>query len=155
MRDTMSQVRISRRELYMEVARLFSKRSTCRRGQVGAILVKDFRIIASGYNGPAEGQPHCEEHGCDLSLPCTHAIHAEANLIAFCSKQGIATNKATMVVTTVPCRKCAELIVQAGIKYVVYDSDYRSEEGFKLLEDAGITIIKYNPMGKLPDEIFI
>lgn len=155
MTNTMSQMRISRQELYMQVARLFSQRSTCLRGQVGAILIKDFRIIASGYNGPAIGQPHCEDNHCDLNSTCTHAIHAEANLIAFCAKHGIATNNATLVVTTTPCRKCAELVIQAGIKYVIYDSDYRDEAGFKLLKDAGITIIKYNINVKLPDEVFL
>lgn len=147
--------RISRATLYMEIAKLMAKRATCGRGQVGAVLVKDYRVIASGYNGPPQGQPHCSDGVCDLSKPCTHAVHAEANLIAFCAKFGIPVNGSTLVLTTVPCRKCAELIIQAGIKAVVYDSEYRSEEGFELLKSAGITIIQYNPELKIPNEIFL
>lgn len=136
--------RISRIDLAMEVARLYKRRATCRRGQVGALLMRDNRIIATGYNGPPEGQPHCEEHGCDLSLPCTHAIHAEANLIAFCAKEGIRTKGATLIVTASPCLKCSELIIQAGIRQVVYDSKYRDDSGKKLLLAAGILFIQYN-----------
>jgi dCMP deaminase len=137
--------RISRTELYIEVARLFSKRATCLRGQVGAALVHDKRIIATGYNGPPENVEHCSEHKCDLSKPCTHSVHAEANLIAFCAKHGIATNNSAIVITTCPCKKCSELIIQSGISMVVYDSDYRDDSGIALLEEAGILLIKYAP----------
>lgn len=139
----------------MQVARLFSKRATCQRGQVGAILIREYRILASGYNGPAKGQPHCIDHGCDLSQPCTHAIHAEANLLAFCAKYGIPTNGGTMFITTAPCQKCSELIIQSGIKAIVYDSDYRYSDGIKLLMDANITIIKYDKDIKIPNEIYL
>ena len=147
--------RISRIDLYLETARLNSRRATCERGKVGAVLVRDKRIIASGYNGPPVGQPHCSPKVCDLSKPCEHAVHAEANLIAYCAKHGIPTNNAVLVLTTVPCRKCAELIVQAGIGRIVYESEYRLQEGLKLLLAAGVTIIKYNPGKKLPDGFFL
>lgn len=148
--------RISRVQLFMEVARLFARRATCLRGQVGAVLIRDKRIIASSYNGPPKGQPHCEDKPCDISLPCTHAIHAEANLIAFCAKEGIKMDGSILVLTTCPCSKCAELIIQSGIKLVIYDSDYRDAGGFSKLVDARVTIYKYNPNMKINwDEAYI
>ncbi len=141
--------RISRIRLYMEVARLFSQRATCQRGQVGALLIRDKRIIATSYNGPPEGLPHCVEHKCDLTQPCTHAIHAEANVIAFCAKEGIRTGGAVLIVTTTPCVKCSELIIQAGIRMVIYDAEYRDNSGFAMLTAAGILLYKYNPNLKI------
>ena len=141
--------RISRLELAMEVARLYARRATCLRGQVGAILLLDKRIIATGYNGPPEGQPHCADKPCDLTVPCTHAVHAEANLIAFCAKHGIATNNTILVVTTTPCKKCAELVIQAGIHTIIYEGEYRDLEGFSLLQDAGLLLYKYAPNIKI------
>lgn len=141
--------RIGRLELFMQVAHLFSRRATCLRGQVGALLIRDKRIIASSYNGPPEGLPHCVDHKCDLSLPCTHAIHAEANVIAFCAKEGIRTKGAILILTTSPCIKCSELIIQAGIKIVVYDSEYRDDSGFAMLKAAGILLYKYSPQLKI------
>ena len=147
--------RINRITLYLETARLNSRRATCERGQVGAILIRDKRIIASGYNGPPMGQPHCSHEVCDVTKACTHAVHAEANLIAYCAKHGVATDKAILVVTTVPCKKCAELIVQSGINRIVYDSEYRLTEGLDLLLAAGITILKYAPEIEFSDGFFI
>jgi dCMP deaminase len=147
--------RINRITLYLETARLNSRRATCLRGQVGAVLVRDKRIIASGYNGPAKGQDHCNSTTCDLSKPCTHAIHAEANLIAYCAKQGIATDKAILIVTTCPCQKCSEIIIQSGINRIVYDGEYRNEDGLSLLLQAKITIVKYEPNIHFPDDFFI
>jgi len=141
--------RISRIDLAMEVARLYSRRATCMRGQVGAILLRDKRIIASGYNGPPEGAKHCADNHCDLSKPCTHAVHAEANLIAFCAKYGIATMDSTLFVTASPCIKCAELIVQSGISQVVYDSNYRDDSGSNLIMSSGILLYKYSPTLKI------
>lgn len=147
--------RINRITLYLETARLNARRATCERGQVGAILVRDKRIIASGYNGPPTGQPHCSANHCDITKPCTHAVHAEANLIAYCAKHGISTNKAILIVTTVPCIKCAELIIQSGIKRIVYDSDYRLTEGLNLLQNAGVDVVKYSDNIKFDDGFFI
>lgn len=147
--------RINRITLYIETARLNARRATCERGKVGAVLVRDKRIIASGYNGPPFGQPHCQDNHCDITKPCTHSIHAEANLIAYCAKHGISTSGAILIVTTVPCKKCSELIIQAGIKRVVYESDYRLPEGLVLLQTAGVDVIKYSEQLKFNDDFFI
>jgi dCMP deaminase len=112
-------------------------------------LLRDKRIIATGYNGPPEGAHHCEDNHCDLSKPCTHAVHAEANLIAFCAKHGIATLGGTLFVTTSPCIKCAELIVQSGISQVIFDSEYRDEAGVNMLYNAGVLLYKYDPTLKI------
>lgn len=153
----MVEKRISRIDLYIETALLNSRRATCERGQVGAVLVRDKRIIASSYNGPPSGARKCQGGGesCDLTQTCTHAVHAEANLIAYCAKHGIATNDAIMVLTTCPCKKCSELIIQAGIKKVVFNSDYRLNEGLELLQNSGITIIKYTGTETFTDDFFI
>ena len=122
--------RISRENMFIEIAQVVSKRSTCLRKQVGCVLVKDNRVISIGYNGvlphtdPSEG---LDENGN------SHTVHAEANLIAFCAKNGIPTNNSILFVTLSPCEKCAELIVQSGIKLVYFVEKYRDDTGLKLL----------------------
>lgn len=131
--------RISRDDLYMRIAWLFSLRGTCKRLQVGAVITKDGRIICSGYNGPAKDQGHCgPDIGCDMSKPCTHAIHAEANAIAYAARNGIALEGTTIYVTASPCIKCAELIVSAGIKVVKMGSEFRDSTGVAFLQSCGI-----------------
>ena len=126
--------RISRIEFYIGTLKLVAKRGSCIRNQVGAILVKDNRIIASGYNGAPSGSPPCPDKlTCDPNKPCTRAIHAEANLIAFCAKNGIATEGCTLYTSTSPCIKCAELIIQSGIQCVFYLEEYRDMAGLELL----------------------
>lgn len=131
--------RISREELYKEAALLISRRSSCLIRPVGAILVKENRIIAQGYNGVLPGVP--PEQGVDAD-GVSHTVHAEANLIAFCAKHGIATNGADMYITLSPCEKCAELIVQAGISNVYYLELYRNEIGLDILSNQGIQTFK-------------
>ena len=126
----------------MRIALLISERGTCERLQVGAILVKDNRIIATGYNGPPPGLSECGQDVCDTSKPCTRAIHAEANLIAHCAKIGIATADTILYVTHSPCLKCAELIAQAGIRKVVFGSKFRDDGGIKLLESLGVLVFE-------------
>ena len=109
--------RISRKDLYKEAALLISRRSSCLKRPVGAVLVRDGRMIAQGYNGVLPGVPAIQ--GID-DEGITHTVHAEANIIAFCAKQGIATNNSAMYITLSPCEKCAELIIQAGIIEVYY-----------------------------------
>lgn len=132
--------RITRDELHMRMAFLMAQRGTCDRLQVGAVLVKDKRVIATSYNGPPVGLPHCSEHVCDITKPCTHAIHAEANLIAFCAKQGISTIDSMLYVTHSPCIKCAELIIQSGIRAIIFGEKFRDDAGINLLRKAGLRV---------------
>lgn len=130
LQPTHNTTRISRQYLFMEMVKLLSLRSNCPRKQVGCILVKDNRVIAMSYNGvlpgidPKEG---IDEEGNSKT------VHAEINLIAYCAKQGIATEGCILYITLSPCVKCAEAIIQAGITTVYYLEDYRDPSGEELL----------------------
>lgn len=147
-------IRITRDKLYTEIAQLFSQRSTCGRLQVGCVITRDGRIIASGYNGPPKFRPpdgrylvkgSTEICKCDLEKPCERSIHAEANAISYSARNGIALEGTTMYCTHSPCSKCAELIIQAGIAQVVFVEHFRDEAGLQLLKDNNIQIRKHEP----------
>ncbi|MFT8870479.1 deaminase, partial [Liquorilactobacillus nagelii] len=105
----------------MMQAMLLSLRSTCERLSVGAILVRDRRIIAGGYNGSVSGDDHCIDHGCYLvGGHCVRTIHAEMNAVLQCAKFGIATDKAEIYVTDFPCLQCTKMLLQAGICKIYY-----------------------------------
>ena len=140
--------RVSRDELCMQIAQLVANRGTCGRAQVGAVIARDGRVLATGYNGPPSGFPHCTDpDGCtdtDRANPggCVRAVHAEANAIAYAARHGIATQGASLYCSHLPCRKCAELAINAGILSVFYHVDYRIKDGWILLQQAGIDMIK-------------
>lgn len=127
-------------EYFMLMAKLASTRSTCLAFPVGAVIVKDRQVLATGYNGSPSGSAHCTTQGfcyeglssCDASktLP-SRAVHAEANAIAQAARHGIATQGATIYVTLEPCIACLKLIISAGIKEVFYETNFNS--GDKLL----------------------
>ena len=137
--------RISRENMFMQIADTVSKRSECTRKHVGAVLTLSNRIIAIGYNGVLPNTP--PEEGLD-SDGNSKTIHAEANIIAFCARHGIPTEGTTIYVTLQPCMKCAELLVQAGIKNVFYSEDYRCTDGLILLRRNGIEVEKVLSWGK-------
>lgn len=130
--------RITRTEMYGEIVKTISRRSTCIRKNVGAILVKDKRIVAMGYNGVLPGVD--PEYGIDPVTRESKTIHAEANIIAYCAKNGISTNGCKMYITLSPCKKCAELITQSGITEVHYWEKYRCEEGINTLINQKIKV---------------
>ena len=130
--------RISRAILNMSIAFLVSKRGTCLRAKVGCVITQDHRIIATGYNGGLIDE-ECKDT-CDITVGCKHAVHAEANAISFSAKLGIILEKATLYCTHQPCYECAKLIIQAGIKEVLYCLPYRLTEGIELLKDHHIKI---------------
>jgi len=137
----------------MEVTELVSKRSTCLRRSTGAIIVKEKRILATGYNGPPQGLPHCDElGGClreRLNIPSgerhelCRAIHAEQNAIIQAAKLGINIDGATLYVTNYPCFICAKMLINAGIKKVVYKEGYPDKWAKDILEEAGIKVVKF------------
>ena len=137
----MEKKRISRAEYFINSALLVSLRSGCERMAVGAVIVADNRIIATGYNGPAKGLS-CKIGQCNPQETCTHAIHAEANAIYFSAKMGIPLKDTIIYCTHSPCKKCAEAIIQAGIVRVYYLKEYRSIEGSELLKAANIDCIQ-------------
>lgn len=135
--------RPSRHQSLMSVAQIIAERSTCQRLNVGAVVARDGRIMTTGYNGPPSGMPHCDhppenDYGVPHTKPCTVAVHAETNAIAFAARYGMATEHAELYVTHSPCGTCAKLIVNAGIVRVAYGVEFRDLTGLDLLESAGI-----------------
>lgn len=143
-----SDSRISREQMYFGIAQVVRLRSTCLRGKVGCVAVSGHHIVAVGYNGAPPGMPHCFELGCDLEennhdAGCQRTIHAEANVIAFAAKQGIPLHETVLYSTHGPCRKCAQLIVAAGIMRVHYLTPYRLPEGLELLDKANVPAVHH------------
>ena len=139
-------------EYFMNIVDLVKTRSTCLRRQVGALIVKDKRILASGYNGAPVGCRHCAEVGClrnELNIPSgqrheiCRATHAEQNAIAQAAYSGTSIKDATMYVTTQPCVLCAKLCINAGITKIIFRGDYPDELSMELLKEAGVRVIKY------------
>jgi dCMP deaminase len=124
-------------ETLINTAILWSKRGTCSRLQVGSVIVKDTRVISSGYNGAPAGLDHCLHED---NSPCEVAAHAEENAIVYAARAGISTEGTTLYCTHLPCSRCARLIINAGIVEVVFDQHYRSTSGQVLLEQAGIKV---------------
>lgn len=123
---------------YLRMAAIWAENSYCKRRQVGAILVKDKMIISDGYNGtPAGFENVCEDEN-NLTKP--YVLHAEANAITKVAASSNSSRGATIYVTTAPCIECAKLIIQSGIKRVVYSENYRVMDGLNLLKRAGIIV---------------
>ena len=122
----------------MEIALQIARLSKCHKKQVGCVAVKDKRIVAMGYNGTAPGQPNmCEDSNGD-TLPSVS--HAEANMIAFCAKNGISLDGCSLYVTMSPCPTCANLLIHSGIKNVYYSEVYRDRSGIELLNQLDVKI---------------
>lgn len=139
-------------EYFMEIAEVVKTRSTCLRRQVGAIIVKDKQILSTGYNGAPTGLKHCEETGCireQLEVPSgerhelCRGLHAEQNAIIQASLHGVKIEGATIYVTTQPCVVCAKMIINSGIKKVVYRGDYPDKLSAQMLAESGITVQKF------------
>ncbi len=122
------------------MARIWASNSYCKRRQVGALLVKDKMIISDGYNGTPSGFENVCEDENDKTKP--YVLHAEANAITKVAKSGNSSDGATLYITASPCIECAKLIIQSGIKRVVYMDEYRLEDGVELLRRAGIEVEK-------------
>ena len=125
---------------YLEMARVWASNSYCKRRQVGALIVKDRMIISDGYNGTPSGFENICEDESGATKP--YVLHAEANAITKVAKSGNSSQGATLYVTASPCLECAKLIIQAGIKRVVYRDEYRRTDGIDLLSRAGIEVEK-------------
>lgn len=123
---------------YLEMAQIWAKNSYCKRRQVGALIVKEKMIISDGYNGTPSGFENvCEDDDFNTK---PYVLHAEANAITKVAKSNNSSEDATLYVTTSPCLECSKLIIQAGIKRVVFSNKYRIEDGLKILERANIEI---------------
>ncbi len=132
-------------EYFIEMARLTATRATCPRRRVGAVLVRDNRVLATGYNGAVRGAPHCDEVGCilvrhDNRESCVRAVHAELNVLLQCAWNGVSSKGATLYCTDFPCVTCAKALVQAGIRRVVYLVDYPDSNSAAVLRAGGLTL---------------
>ena len=124
---------------YIRMASIWSENSYCQRRKVGALIVKDKMIISDGYNGTPSGFENVCEDDNNVTKP--YVLHAEANAITSAARSNNSSDGATMYVTASPCIECAKLIIQAGIKRVVYSEHYRLEDGIELLKRAGIEVV--------------
>jgi dCMP deaminase len=130
---------------YMRMAAIWAENSYCTRRQVGALIVKDKMIISDGYNGTPSGFENVCEDENNVTKP--YVLHAEANAITKIARSGNSSDGATLYVTATPCIECAKLIIQAGIKRVVYSTPYRLQDGLDLLKRAQIDVV-YVPLDK-------
>ncbi len=125
---------------YMQMASVWATNSYCKRRQVGALIVKDRMIISDGYNGTPSGFENICEDENGATKP--YVLHAEANAISKVAKSGNSSEGATLYVTASPCMECAKLIIQSGIRRVVYRDEYRLTDGIDLLRRAGVEVEK-------------
>lgn len=136
-------------QYFMEIAEVVAKRSTCLRRKVGAILVKDKRILATGYNGAPKGLEHCSTTGClriERNIPSgerhelCRGLHAEQNAIIQAALHGTSIDGATLYCTNQPCVVCAKMIINAGIKEIVFKGEYPDVLARKILDGAGVKL---------------
>ena len=139
-------------EYFMKTAYLVSERSTCLRRRVGAVLVKDKQILATGYNGAPSGISHCDVTGClreKLHVPSgerheiCRGLHAEQNVLLQAARHGVSVKESMLYITNVPCSICAKMIINAGIREVVVADDYPDQMALEFLKEAKIKVRKY------------
>jgi dCMP deaminase len=145
-------------EYFMQITELVSTRATCLRRRVGAVVVRDKRILTTGYNGPPDGITHCQDRGgClrdELGIPSgqrmelSRAIHAEQNAIIQAAKIGISIQDSTLYVNTHPCFTCAKMLINAGVKEIIYKEGYPDEFAKEILEEAGVKVIRFEELLK-------
>jgi dCMP deaminase len=144
--------RPTRDEYFMQMAKLAATRSTCLRRKVGAVIVKDSHVLSTGYNGSPRGVSHCEEKGCLrvlMNVPSgtrhelCRGVHAEQNAIIQAAYFGVSVDGSTIYTTTYPCSMCAKILINAGIKEVVYSEGYVDDLSKNLFAETNILIREY------------
>jgi len=145
-----TRIRASWDEYFMAIARVVATRSTCDRKHVGAVIVRDKMILATGYNGSMRGIEHCDDVGHLMQDGhCVRTVHAEANAIVQAARNGIRTGEASIYVTASPCFSCFKLIANAGIARIVFGEFYRDERIFSFSEQLGILLTHLPAAGRL------
>ena len=128
-------------EYFLNIAREVAHRSTCERAHVGAVIVKNKRILTTGYNGSPRGLAHCTEVGCLMDNGhCIRTLHAEQNAIIQAALHGVSTDGSSIYVTHQPCFLCAKTIINAGIVRIVYDNKYPDDLSRQFLQEAGVAL---------------
>lgn len=133
-------------ETMIQVARVIADRATCSRLHVGAVLTRDTRIVAHGYNGAPAGMPHCSHDGSEDR--CLVSTHAERNVVGFAARHGVRTDGTTLYLTHAPCLDCATVLLAAGVVRVVYGETYRSLDGVDYLQGCGIDVSQYREVAR-------
>lgn len=148
----MSKSRPSYDEYFMKMAYLAASRSTCIRRQVGAVLVKEKHVLSTGYNGPPKGMKHCDETGClreTLQVPSgerheiCRGLHAEQNAIIQAAVFGVSIKDSVIYITNTPCVVCAKMLINAGVKEIIYDGEYPDSLAMEMLEESQIKLRRY------------
>ena len=149
-------IRPSWDEYFMEITHLVARRSTCLRRQVGAILVKDKNILATGYNGAPSGVAHCLDVGClreKLGVPSgerhelCRGLHAEQNAIIQAAKHGTNIDDSTLYCTTMPCIICSKMIINAGIRRIVFEEGYSDTLAAEMIKESGVVVERFPTSG--------
>lgn len=141
-------------DYFMEIAFTVAERSTCDRAHVGAVLVRDRRILTTGYNGAPAGLPHCDEVGhLMIDNHCVRTLHAEQNAIIQGALHGISIEGGTAYVTHQPCLTCAKMLINSGIKRIVYAGNYPDENSRLFLQQAGV-ILEHLPRQRSGDTVY-
>lgn len=148
----MSDLRIGWDEYFIKIAEMISDRSTCSRAKIGAVIVRDRSILATGYNGSPAGQPHCTDVGClvykssdpdgNIEENCFRTIHAEINAITQAAKNGTMINGADIYITASPCYHCLKTLINTGIKRIFYLKPYKLEKIRPLLDSSHVELIR-------------
>ena len=134
-------------EYFMNIAKQAATRSTCDRKSVGALIVKNNQILATGYNGSLKGSKHCDEIGHLMEgSHCVRTVHAEANAIVQAAYHGISINGSTLYTTASPCFNCFKLMVNSGIKRIIFGEFYRDEKIFEFAKEIGIELVDFSNM---------
>lgn len=150
--DSFREERLGWHEYFMGVAHLISRRATCTRGHIGAVLVRDNNILSTGYNGAPSGLPHCNETTCKIYRSthpdgtveenCVNTIHAEINAIAQAAKHGVSIKDADIYITASPCIHCLKVLINVGIKTIYYDKPYKIDNISELLRLSGVKLVQ-------------
>jgi len=136
-------------EYFIGIAHLVSERSSCMRRKVGAVLIKDKRILATGYNGAPSGIRHCDETGCiraQMNIPSgqrhelCRGLHAEQNAFLQAALHGVSVKESTLYITVTPCAICAKMIINAGVREIVIEGDYPDEMAMEFLKEANVKV---------------
>ena len=133
-------------EYFATFALVAALRSTCTRKQVGAVLVRGNYLLSTGYGGSVKGQPHCTEAGCDIDPKtggCVRTVHAEVNVILQAAKHGVNTENSTLYCTLSPCAACFKLLVNAGVKRIVYTEEYRVPPDRDFAAACGVELVHF------------
>jgi dCMP deaminase len=131
-------------EYFMRIARTVATRATCPRASVGAVIVREHRILTTGYNGAPRGVPHCIDAGCIMRDDhCVRATHAEANAVIQGALHGVSLQGATAYCTHQPCVGCSKLLISAGIVKIIYGEAYPDPVAVELLEEAGVALVPF------------